>query len=199
MAIIKPTLQLIANAATNATSPGPMSTSLNLGVTGTLTVDLVDHFTIPDVRTTYEEANFAEMAPLGQVLVKGDDFTQAAKSDGTTLTHNGCWIYILNTTAVSSKHIIAIGHTLHGDIADDSATDGPIAATGTGGGSNDADADNDLTPIVEANTDNRAEENKRLFSLRPGEFAFFPYDYTGMLYCQATGASQSLEFWRFDR
>jgi len=199
MAIIKPTLQLTANAATNATAPGPMSTSLNLGVTGTLTVDLVDHFTIPNVRTDYQATNFAEMAPLGQVLVKGDDFTQAAKSDGTTLTHNGCWIYILNTTAVSSKHIIAIGHTLHGDAADDSATDGPIGTSGTGGGAADTGTDVDLTPIVEANTDNRAEENRRLFSLRPGEFAFFPYDYTGMLYCQATGANQSLEFWRFDR
>ena len=199
MAIIKPTLQLTANAATNATAPGPMSTSLNLGVTGTLTVDLVDHFTIPNVRTTYQAANFAEMAPLGQVLVKGDDFTQAAKSDGTTLTHNGCWIYILNTTAVSSKHIIAIGHTLHGDAADDSATKCPIGPSGTGGGDADDGTEVDLTPIVEANTDNRAEENRRLFSLRPGEFAFFPYDYTGMLYCQATGANQSLEFWRFDR
>ena len=199
MAIIKPTLQLTANAATNATAPGPMSTSLNLGVTGTLTVDLVDHFTIPNVRTDYQATNFAEMAPLGQVLVKGDDFTQAAKSDGTTLTHNGCWIYILNTTAVSSKHIIAIGHTLHGDAADDSATKGPIGTSGTGGGDADDGTEVDLTPIVEANTDNRAEENRRLFSLRPGEFAFFPYDYTGMLYCQATGANQSLEFWRFDR
>ena len=199
MATITPTLSLRANSNKHATLEGPMSSALTLSISKALTVDLVEQFNIDNVRTTYEETDFDKMAPLGQVLVKGDDFVQAAKSDGTTLTHNGCWIYILNTTATTSKHIIAIGHTLHGDIADDSATDGPIATTGTGGGAADADADNDLTPIVEANTDNRAEENKRLFSLRPGEFAFFTYDYTGLLYCQATGADQSLEFWRFDR
>jgi len=199
MAIIKPTFSLTANSSSSTTNPGPFSSTLSLDVTDLLSIDLVDHFTYDNVRTTYQATNFDKKAPLGQVLVKGNDFTQAAKSDGTTLTHNGCYIYIMNTSPSTSKHIIAIGHTLHGDIDDDSATVGPIATSGTGGGAVDADSDNDLTPIVEENTDKRAEENKRLFSLRAGEFAFFPYDYTGMLYCQATGASQSLEFWRFDR
>lgn len=198
MATITPTLTLSANSST-ATTPGPLSSALSLNVTDSLGVDLVDHYTISNVRTTYQAAGFDSMAPYGQVLIKGNDFTQLAKSDGTTLSHNGCWIYMLNTTATTSKHIIAIGHTLHGDAGDDSATVGPIGTSGTGGGAADSDGDNDLTPIVEANTDNRNEENKRLFSLRPGEFAFFPYDYTGTLYCQATGANQSLEFWRFDR
>ena len=200
MAIIRPQLNISANANTASSTPGPMGIDINLSTpTWSLTCSAADHFTIPEVRTTYEAADFDKYAPLGQVLIKGDDFTQAAKSDGTTLTHNGCYIYVINTSVSTSKHIIAIGHTLHGDIADDSATDGPIASTGTGGGSADAGADNDLTPIVEANTDNRAEENKRLFSLRAGEWAFFPYDYTGLLYCQATGAGQKLEWWRFDR
>ena len=83
----------------------------------------------------------------------------------------------MNTTAVTSNHIIAIGHTTDAD-----------AASGDG-----------LNEIVNANTDTYADENARLFSLRPKEWAWFPYDYTGDLYAQATGASQSLEFWRFDR
>jgi len=200
MAIIKPTLSLAANSNTASSTPGPMGIDINLSTPAwSLTCSAADHFTIPEVRTTYQAAGYSEYAPLGQVLIKGADFTQAAKSDGSTLTHSGCYIYVVNTSAASSKHIIAIGHTLHGDAADDSATEGPIAATGTGGGAADSDSDEDLTPIVEANTDNRAEENRRLFSLRAGEWAFFPYDYTGMLYCQATGAGQKLEWWRFDR
>ena len=64
MATIKPTLNLSANSADNTTTPGPMSTALALSVADTLSVDLVDHFTYPNVRTTYQATDFAEMAPV---------------------------------------------------------------------------------------------------------------------------------------
>lgn len=203
MATVTGQFSLTANTNEVTLNKGPMSVSLAASLTKAIDVDVVDHFTIPSVRTTYQAAGFAENAPYGQILVNGSvaQPSPTAKSDGTTLTHTGCYIYILNTTATTSKHIIAIGHTTHLDAAVDDTLDS-FGADGTGasgGGSADSGSDVDLTPLVEANTDNFNSSNKRLFSLRPGEFAWFPYDYTGDLYAQATGASQSLEFWRFDR
>ena len=39
----------------------------------------------------------------------------------------------------------------------------------------------------------------RSFTLNDGEFAFFPYDYTGDIIIEGSAASQKLEMWRFDR
>ena len=206
MATIKPTLNITANSANATNSPGPLTMALALTASQTLTVDNVDQFT-SNARTTYQAAGFDKIGyEVGfdrQTLIDGSIAEPApkAKSDGTTLTHTGCWVYVKNTTAATSKHIIAIGHTTHLDASVDSALDS-FAADGTGligGGSADSSTDIDLTPLVDANTDNFNSSNKRLFSLRAGEWAFFPYDFTGDLYCQATGASQTLEFWRFDR
>jgi len=185
MATITGQFNLTSNSASAATNPGPFSVSLAASITKAVNVDLVDHFTIASVRTGFDDTGFASNSPYGQILVNGSDFTASAHSDGTTLDHHGCYIYIVNTTAVTSNHIISIGHTTDADAGDDSE------AGGTGGA--------DLEPIVAGDADTMADKNQRLFSLRPGEFAWFPYDYTGDLYAQATGASQSLEFWRFDR
>ena len=183
MATIKPTLSITANAASATNSPGPLTMALALSASQTLTVDNVDQFT-SSVRTTNDATGYDKIGyEVGfdrQTLIDGSDSAHdaaAAKSDGTTLTHTGCWVYVKNTTATTSKHIIAIGHTTDTD-----------AASGS-----------DLTDLVDGNTDTHADANQRLFSLRAGEWAFFPYDFTGDLYCQATAASQTLEFWRFDR
>ena len=183
MATIKPTLNLTANSSSSTRTPGPLTYALALTATSTLTVDNVDAFTSA-VRTTNDATGYDKIGyEVGfdrQTLIDGDSGLHdaaAAKSDGTTLTHTGCWVYVKNTTATTSKHIIAIGHTIDGDAADGS----------------------DLTDLVDGNTDTHANANQRLFSLRAGEWAFFPYDFTGDLYCQATAASQTLEFWRFDR
>ena len=42
-------------------------------------------------------------------------------------------------------------------------------------------------------------DSHRMMSLMPGEFAFFPWDYCGDIYAQATANNQSLEVWIFDR
>lgn len=191
MATIKPKVTIGANVNTASNKPGPMGTPISLE-TGTieLTVSDAEVFEIPNVRTTFDAADFAKDAPLGQVLLRGADFTASAHSSGTVLDHHGCWLYILNTTAATSKHIVAIGHTTDGD----ASTDGDNAD-----GDNDASTGADLTPLVDGDNDTHANAQQRLFSLRAGEFAFFPYDYTGTLYCQATGANQSLEVWKFNR
>tara|TARA_R100000654_G_scaffold41523_1_gene67681 strand:+ start:1263 stop:1835 length:573 start_codon:yes stop_codon:yes gene_type:complete len=189
MATIRPTFTLAANASTSTRTPGPLTWALSLSQSSTLTVDNVDAFT-SNVRTTNDAAGYDkvnhEVGFDRQTLIDGSDSghdAAAAKSDGTTLTHNGCWVYVYNCSPSTSKHIIAIGHTTDADAAHDADTSGSA----------------ELTALVDANTDTHADANQRLFSLRAGEWAFFPYDFTGDLYCQATGASQKLEFWRFDR
>tara|TARA_Y100001938_G_scaffold132014_1_gene189844 strand:+ start:310 stop:780 length:471 start_codon:yes stop_codon:yes gene_type:complete len=85
---------------------------------------------------------------------------------------NGCFIYLKNTMT-SGSEVICIG------IGDDNLA--PAVDDGT-------------TDLTRANT-----ASARTFSLKPGEFAFFPFDYCGDIVAQATAASQTLEFFRFDR
>ena len=86
---------------------------------------------------------------------------------------NGCWIYMRNATA-SGRDTICVGIVNEGTAA-------PQVDDGT----------DDLT---------RAHaDSHRTFALLPGEFAFFPFDYCGDIVAQATAASQTLEFFRFDR
>jgi len=62
--------------------------------------------------------------------------------------------------------------------------------------------DDNLAPAVDDGTTDLTRANTasaRTFSLKPGEFAFFPFDYCGDIVAQATAASQTLEFFRFDR
>jgi hypothetical protein len=84
----------------------------------------------------------------------------------------GCWVYIKNTTLTGTEKIY-VGHM--------------------------TDADYN-SPSDEAYADIRADNQyDRIFTLLAGEFAFFPYDYTGDLICVASAAGQSLEYWTFDR
>lgn len=48
----------------------------------------------------------------------------------------------------------------------------------------------DLAPSADA---------QRLFTLKRGEWAFFPFDYTMDITIDASAASQKLEYWIFDR
>ena len=97
---------------------------------------------------------------------------QGADHTGGVGGTNGCWVYIKNTTA-SGAGVIYIGHCTDADY--NSPSDVAYAKI----------ADNN--------------QYERIFSLKAGEFAFFPYDYTGDLIAVASIASQSLEFWTFDR
>ena len=86
---------------------------------------------------------------------------------------NGCFIYLKNITA-SGTDKICVGIVNEG-------TSAPAVDDGT----------NDLT--------RSHADSHRTFTLMPGEFAFFPFDYCGDIYAQATANNQSLEFWMFDR
>ena len=84
----------------------------------------------------------------------------------------GCWVYIKNTTLTGSEHI-HIGHM--------------------------TDADYNSPSDVTYNNILLDNQYDRIFTLNAGEFAFFPYDYTGDLIAVASAANQSLEWWTFDR
>ena len=43
------------------------------------------------------------------------------------------------------------------------------------------------------------DDDHRFMSLKPGEFAWFPFDYTQDISVKANAASQTLEYWIFDR
>ena len=108
------------------------------------------------------------------ISLPGND-VPGLKSAFTAVASNsaltGCWIYITNTMA-SGSELIHIGHTT------------------------DADATQAGEYYAKLTADNL---NTRLFSLKAGEFAFFPYDYTGDLYIDASAANQTYEFYRFVR
>ena len=97
--------------------------------------------------------------------------TPGADAVATSSSLTGCWIYIANTMA-SGSELIHVGYTTDAD------------ATGAGQYYDKLTANN---------------KNERLFSLKAGEFAFFPFDYTGDLYIDASAADQTYEFWRFER
>ena len=86
---------------------------------------------------------------------------------------NGCFLYMKNTMT-SGTEKICIGIVKEGETA-------PTVDDGT-------------TDLTRSNS-----ASLRTFTLMPGEFAFFPYDYCGHIYAQATAAGQTLEFFRFDR
>ena len=67
-----------------------------------------------------------------------------------------------------------------------------------------AHASNDpATPATDGATsslDGTTQETLRTFTLKPGEFAFLPWDYTGDIWVEANHSDgTTLEYWLFDR
>ena len=66
-----------------------------------------------------------------------------------------------------------------------------------------AHASNDpATPATDGATsslDGTTQETLRTMTLLPGEFAWFPWDYTGDIYAESAQNSPILEWWLFDR
>jgi len=56
-----------------------------------------------------------------------------------------------------------------------------------------ADATETVTPMESA------EDEHRMFTLKPQEFAFFPYDHTMNIMLDTSTDGTKLEWWRFDR
>ena len=169
MATITPTFQIKANSSYNSTTAGPFSPSLLGSISKSLTISNATHFTVNDV--PHGALNWTNTSTWDRAKLIDGSADHSGDAVATSASLTGCWVYIVNTTA-SGNELIHIGHTSDADASTDGHTYTTI------GGANDGE---------------------RLFSLKAGEFAFFPFDFTGDLYCAATAASQTLEFWRFDR
>jgi|TARA_R100000084_G_C4541934_1_gene95996 hypothetical protein len=91
---------------------------------------------------------------------------------------------------------------------DGSAKDAGSEVAGTNGGflyfKNTSSADYDIYIGIEADGASATElegnaDAQRLFTLKQGEFAFFPYDYTMDITVDAENAAATLEYFLFNR
>tara|TARA_Y100001963_G_C6634652_1_gene377981 strand:- start:253 stop:696 length:444 start_codon:yes stop_codon:yes gene_type:complete len=146
MAVIKPTLSLTSNASSATTDAGPLSISLSLSATDSLTVDTVESKIITPTTTD-------------SLLFDG-----SAKDDGGTAGTHGGFIYMKNTSA-----------------ADYDVYFGAVA---------DGGSVTDLDP---------GDDPDRFMTLKQGEFAFFPWDYTMDITVDAEHDDATLEYWLFNR
>jgi hypothetical protein len=91
---------------------------------------------------------------------------------------------------------------------DGSALDAGSEVAGTNGGflymKNTSTSDYDVYIGIEADGASATElqgnaDAQRLFTLKQGEFCFFPYDYTMDITVDAENANATMEYWLFNR
>ena len=111
-------------------------------------------------------------------------------------------------TVDTVKSSIITPSTTHSILFDGSAEDAGSEVAGTNGAflymKNTSSADYDVYIGIEADgaSATALEGNadaQRLFTLKQGEFAFFPYDYTMDISVDAENAAATLEWWLFNR
>ena len=186
---IKPTLSFTSSVHDATTDPGPCSIALalttipNADTRGRLTVDHVYHRLIETSGTLNADANGHID---GNGPIDGSAFATAsgADSDGNdnvTAGTVGGFIYLKNNSTTTNENIF-IGIAASSGATDPQAPAAPVAA---GGGT---------TAL-----DNDTHDTLRTMTLKPGEFAFFPWDFTGDMNWQAQTGTPELELWIFDR
>jgi hypothetical protein len=168
MATITPTLTITANSS-SATTPGPISTAINISATTSLTTDCI--------------LAAATMVPPNtgapKKLFDGDALSFAGIGSGADGDHsdtpgtNGSFLYLKNATA-SGANLIYIGTTTQG---------GSIADMGAG-----------TTAL-----DNADDASLRLMTLKRDEFVWMPWDFLQDIYVGASASDQKLEYMLFDR
>ena len=141
MGIIKPTLSLTANASSASTDAGPLSISLSLSATDSLSVTAV-------------QSKIIDVSGTHALLWDASDFAATAAA-GT----DGGFMYLKNIHATVNIMIGVANENLSSD-----------------------------------------DEADRLFTLQPGEWAWFPWDCSQDIYEDANGStSNALEYWVFVR
>ena len=102
---------------------------------------------------------------------------------------------------------LTVGTTVQ-TLFDGSAQDAGSEVAGTNGGflylKNTSAADHDVYIGIKADAASAAElqadaDANRLFTLKQGEFAFFPYDYTMDITVDGEDAASTLEYFLFNR
>tara|TARA_Y100001973_G_scaffold105602_1_gene179433 strand:- start:1617 stop:2123 length:507 start_codon:yes stop_codon:yes gene_type:complete len=162
----------VLSLTSNASSAGthPGPLSVALNLTATPTKTGDSGLLTVDVVNTEV---IAEVSQVGSPVGEGFNRIIQGADHGTAIGGTvGCWVYLKNTTTSGTEKIY-IGHMGDGDYNSPSDI-----------------AYNNITVN---------DQYDRIFTLKAGEFAFFPYDYTGDLIAVASAAGQSLEYWTFDR
>ena len=168
---IKPTLTLTSNASSATTDAGPLSIALSLSVTDDLTVDTV----------TSEVVSLTDAVTLikdGSALA-GGTFTPSNAAGNQV----GGYLYLKNAGTAKAAYIAIVSGC---DDNDGSPTGDDAPAAPAASGTTAMDETTNVT--------------LRTMTLRPGEFAFFPWDYTGDLYAECEHSDgTTLEYFLFDR
>ena len=175
---IKPTFNLISNAEGVTTDPGPLSFTLNLSTTPN--ADASGRLTVDNMK---QDTYVTTSSPV-KILDGHDIMTEYNTTDIWTPGTDGCFLYMKNTD-ISGTDSIYVG--IVSNCQDN---------TGTCAG-----ADNPTAPHASnaghlAGTDH---ETLRTFTLKPGEFCFMPWDYTGDIYVENNAGDPTLEWWIFNR
>ena len=180
MGIIKPTLSLTSNSSTSSTNPGPMSMALALSISDSLSVDLVEQRLIKTSTTLNED-----VTGVNGILADGYDLmTSTTGGTAWTVGSVGSYIYMKNHSTTTAEHIM-IGIVSNCDDNDGTPTGDNDPANPAASGTTALDATTNVT--------------LRTMTLRAGEFAFFPWDYTGRISFEAATGNPLLEYWRFDK
>ena len=172
MPTITPTFTLTANKNSH-TTPGPLSVALSVSATDALLVDNVESeiFTLSTTPAQLLD---------GSALSAGTETPTTSSASGV-----GGYIYLKNTGTAKVAYVGIVSNVIENDGSTVLGNDAPTAPA----------SDSSAGHLAEA-----ANTTLRTMSLAPGEFAWFPWDYTGDLYAECEHSDgTTLEMWRFDR
>lgn len=172
MGIIKPTLSITSNASSATTDAGPLSFALSLSVTDSLTVDTVtsEILTLTDSPVQIFD---------GSALSAGTETPSTGAANQV-----GSYLFVKNSGTAKAAYLGLVSNVIENDGTTVLGNDTPTAPSASAAGH-----------LAEA-----ANTTLRTFTLRPGEFAFFPWDYTGDLYAECEHSDgTTLEYFLFDR
>ena len=174
--IITSTLNISANPNdfATATARGPMSTAISSSTTQNISVDYVRQGILTTTNLPIELFD----------ATSGHDIMTGYGSDVWTPGSVGCYLYFKNAdTSGTDKIYIGIVSNCEDNTGTCVGSDAPTAPHHSKAGNL-------------AGTDH---ETLRTMTLLPGEFAFFPWDYTGRIFVENNAGDPILEWWLFDR
>ena len=168
---IKPTITLTANKSSASSNPGPLSVALALSTTDLLTVDTV-------------QSEIVSLVDAPVQLLDGTSFSGGTETPSTAAANQtGGFLYIKNTGTAKAAYVGLVSNC-HDNDGGGVGTDTPTAPVASG-----------TTALDEA-----TNVTLRTMTLRPGEFAWFPCDYTGDVYAECEHSDgTTVEYWLFDR
>ena len=136
-----------------------------------LSLSATDSLTVDTVNS-----KIVTVGTTGIILYDGSTMSGTEDtSEGPGGTFGG-FLYLKNVSAASTTNLIYIGTGTHSDVAHELQADDQMD-----------DANDDTANLM------------RMFTLKVGEFAWLPFDYTMNIGVDASTSGQLLECWHFNR